>query len=225
MNYKQHVDNLNINIVESKPKGKGIIIIIQSVGLEIVKLGKVYQLLNQADHATFLRTHNKDPSRYRPDICHLALLNILDSPLNMSGNIKSIYIRTVTNLLIHIDPQVCLPRKLQKFSEVIIRLIKNGSIRATNTRSKLLKVVKGPVTKYFPTKCLKIGISPWSTDLVDPGCFIETIPSEISLAFIINMDNLNRNLISCDQYVSVSKYCLNTASCLSKLIYAIESRW
>jgi len=47
-----------------------------------------YQILNCDDHANFLRKHNKDPAQYRPDICHQALLAILDSPLNKSGHLK-----------------------------------------------------------------------------------------------------------------------------------------
>ena len=47
-----------------------------------------YQLLNCDDHANFLRRHNKDPALYRPDICHQALLAILDSPLTKAGHLK-----------------------------------------------------------------------------------------------------------------------------------------
>ena len=47
-----------------------------------------YALLNCDDHQNFLRRHNKDPALYRPDICHQALLAILDSPLAKSGRLK-----------------------------------------------------------------------------------------------------------------------------------------
>lgn len=45
-------------------------------------------LLNCDDHRTFLLRHKKDPALYRPDICHQALLAILDSPLTKSGRLK-----------------------------------------------------------------------------------------------------------------------------------------
>ncbi len=48
-----------------------------------------YQLLNCDDHASFLRRHGKDPAQYRPDICHQALLAILDSPLAKAGHLKA----------------------------------------------------------------------------------------------------------------------------------------
>lgn len=47
-----------------------------------------YVLLNCDDHATYLAKHKKDAALYRPDICHQALLMILDSPLNKAGKVK-----------------------------------------------------------------------------------------------------------------------------------------
>ena len=58
-----------------------------------------YQILNCDDHANFLRRHNKDPTDYRPDILHQALLSILDSPLNKAGRIKAVYVNTQKNVL------------------------------------------------------------------------------------------------------------------------------
>ena len=48
---------------------------------QLGKVGKTLQLLNCDDHKTFLTKNKKDPADYRPDICHQALLTILDSPL------------------------------------------------------------------------------------------------------------------------------------------------
>ena len=41
----------------------------------------------------------------------------------------------------------------------MVQLLQKLSIRATNGPDKLLKVVKGPVTKYFPLNCRRIGLS------------------------------------------------------------------
>ena len=49
--------------------------------MQLGKVGKTLQLLNCDDHKTFLVKHHKNPSDYRPDICHQSLLTILDSPL------------------------------------------------------------------------------------------------------------------------------------------------
>lgn len=47
-------------------------------------------------------------------------------------------------------PQVRLPRTFRRFCGLMVQLLQKLSIRATNGPDKLLKVVKGPVTKYFP---------------------------------------------------------------------------
>lgn len=49
-----------------------------------------------------------------------------------------------------LSPQVRLPRTFRRFCGLMVQLLQKLSIRATNGPDKLLKVVKGPVTKYFP---------------------------------------------------------------------------
>ena len=46
------------------------------------------RLLNSDEHANFLQRKGEDPANFRPDICHQALLAILDSPLNKAGKIR-----------------------------------------------------------------------------------------------------------------------------------------
>ncbi len=46
--------------------------------------------------------------------------------------------------------QVRLPRTFRRFCGLMVQLLQKLSIRATNGPDKLLKVVKGPVTKHFP---------------------------------------------------------------------------
>jgi rRNA small subunit pseudouridine methyltransferase Nep1 len=47
-----------------------------------------FRLLNSDEHANYLQRKGEDPALFRPDICHQALLAILDSPLNKSGKVK-----------------------------------------------------------------------------------------------------------------------------------------
>ena len=46
------------------------------------------RLLNSDEHANYLQRKGQDPALFRPDICHQALLAILDSPLNKAGKVK-----------------------------------------------------------------------------------------------------------------------------------------
>lgn len=70
---------------EEVAAGRGVIFVLENAQLETAQVGKAYVLLNCDDHASFLKKHKKDPALYRPDICHQAMLAILDSPLNKAG--------------------------------------------------------------------------------------------------------------------------------------------
>ena len=61
-------------------------------------------MLNSDEHATYLQRKGQDPALFRPDICHQALLAILDSPLNKAGKVKvlvSIYRKILELLRLH----------------------------------------------------------------------------------------------------------------------------
>ena len=51
-------------------------------------MAQEYRLLNSDEHANYLQRKSLDPGEFRPDICHQALLAILDSPLNKAGKVK-----------------------------------------------------------------------------------------------------------------------------------------
>ena len=128
----------------------GYIFVLEKATLETAKIGKGYQILNCDDHANFLRRHGKEPADFRPDIVHQELLAILDSPLNKAGRVNAVYVHTQKNVLIKVSPQTRIPRTFKRFCGLMVQLLQKLSIRAANGPEKLLKVVKGPVTKYFP---------------------------------------------------------------------------
>ncbi len=55
--------------------------------------------------------------------------------------------------------QVRLPRTFKRFCGLMVQLLQKLSIRATNGPDKLLKVVKGPVTRLLPPGARRIGFS------------------------------------------------------------------
>ncbi|PNX81776.1 ribosomal RNA small subunit methyltransferase NEP1-like protein, partial [Trifolium pratense] len=116
---------------------------------------ETYQLLNSDEHANFLRRQNKNPNHYRPDICHQALLSILDSPLNKAGRLKVVYIRTEKGVLIEVKPHVRIPRTFKRFAGVMLELLQKLSIHAAGKREKLLRTIKNPVTQYLPINSRK----------------------------------------------------------------------
>ncbi len=64
-------------------------------------------------HNAMLRLPNAK-KRGRPDIAHVTLLEILSSPLNKEGRLKT-YIHTVNDYVIEVDEKTRLPRNYNRF--------------------------------------------------------------------------------------------------------------
>ena len=95
--------------------GKRVIVILEQATLETVKTSKGFELLNCDDHRGLHRRMNKDPVNSRPDITHMELLALFDSPLNKAGLLQ-VYICTCKNVLVEIDPRTRIPRTYKRFA-------------------------------------------------------------------------------------------------------------
>lgn len=189
-------------------------------------IGKTYQLLNCDDHKNFLMKHKKDPALYRPDICHQALLAILDSPLNKAGKIQGIYIRTHKNVLIQVNPHIRLPRTFKRFCGLMVQLLQKLSIRATNGPDKLLKVIKGPVTKYFPLNCRRVGFSHSAKEIVPFHRHIQPYDDAVPVVLVVGAfahGHIEAPWV--DEEVSISQYPLSAAYVLGRITNAFEQKW
>lgn len=201
------------------------IFVLENASLETAHVGKKYQLLNSDDHAKYLLRHDKDPAEYRPDIVHQALLAILDSPLNKAGKIKVVYVHTARNVLIEVNPQVRLPRTFKRFAGLMIMLLQKLSIRASNGSQKLLKVVKGPVTRYFPAGAQRVGFSHKSDSVVPLQSFVKTLLADSPVVFAVG--GMAKGKIQApysDSMVSISEYPLSAACCIGKITNALEAK-
>lgn len=204
---------------------QGVYFVLEQATLEVAKVGKGYDLLNSDDHGSFLKRHGKDPSHYRPDITHQALLTILDSPANKAGKVKGIFVHTFKNVLIQVNPQVRLPRTYKRFAGLMVQLIQKLSIRATNGPDKLLKVIKGPVGRHLPSGAHRIGFSR-SASKVIPMHIHPAIERAEPLVFIVGAfshGKIDEGLV--DEYISISQYPLSAAYALSRITGALEQRW
>ncbi|CAI5953202.1 unnamed protein product [Closterium sp. NIES-65] len=203
----------------------GVIFVLEKASLEVAKVGKTYVLLNCDDHASFLRKHGKDPALYRPDICHQALLAILDSPLNKAGKLKALYVATTRNTLVQVNPHIRIPRTFRRFCGLMVQLLQKLSIRATNGPDKLLKVIKHPVTKYLPAGCRRIGLEYSAQKVVHLRQFLKTTNSE-TLVFVVGaMASGDISSDYVDEMIAVSEYPLSAATCLSRLCTTLELKW
>lgn len=224
---------------------QSVIFVLENANLETAKVGKNYELLNCDDHTSFLKRHKRDPALYRPDICHQALLAILDSPLNKAGRIKAVYVHTSKNVLISISPQVRLPRTFRRFCGLFVQLLQKLSIRATNGPDKLLRIVKGPVSRLLPPDALRIGFShsagepqPMSKH-IDKWLSRQQQQEDNDTTYTTNANDNNRPLVFflgafahgkvdqslADEYISISSYPLSAAYALGRITNALEQRW
>lgn len=211
---------------QAKDASRGVIFVLESAQLEVAQVGKTYQLLNCDDHGSYLGKHKKDPALYRPDITHQALLTILDSPLNKAGKVKAVYVHTVKNALIQVNPKVRLPRTFKRFSGLMVQLLKKLSIRATNGPEKLLQVIKGPVSRHLPVGAPRIGFSPSAESLQDMHQYASSLSEELPVVFVVGAfahGEIDTSYV--DKEISISKYSLSAAYALARITTAMEAKW
>lgn len=78
--------------------------------------------------------------RGRPDIIHICLLEALSSPLNRVGSLN-VWINTLQDFTIKINPKTRLPRDYNRFKSLIEQVFTNGKA-PKNTSEPLLKLKK-----------------------------------------------------------------------------------
>lgn len=84
-------------------------------------------LLDISIHFKAMKNLEKWYKRGRPDIVHLSLLNALSSPLNIVGLLR-VYIHTINNILVHIDPVTRIPRNYNRFLGLFEQLLIMGKV-------------------------------------------------------------------------------------------------
>lgn len=207
-------------------EGDGVVFVLESTPLEAAKVGKAYAILNGDDHKGFLQRHKKDPAEYRPDILHQTLLAILDSPLNKAGRIKAVYVHTQKNVLFEVNVHTKLPRTFKRFCGLMVQLLQKLSIRATNGPDKLLKVIKGPVTKHLPVGAQRIGMSYSSPQVRDMHDLVRDLPAGTPAVFIVGaMAHGKADASYTDSWTSISQFPLSAACCVGRICNAFEQKW
>ncbi|KAG1664248.1 hypothetical protein FOA52_003502 [Chlamydomonas sp. UWO 241] len=205
---------------------QGVIFVLEEAQLEVAQVGKAYVLLNCDDHQNFMKKHNKDPALYRPDICHQALLSVLDSPMNKAGKVKAIYVKTHKGVLISVNPKVRLPRTFKRFCGLMAQLLQKLSIRATNGPDKLMKIIKGPVTKHFPLNCKRLGFSWAATKRVPMHEYVRGLDDAQTVVFCVGAFAHGKiDAPWVDEEISVSEYALSAAYAIGRITNAFEQKW
>ncbi len=84
-------------------------------------------LLDRSLHHAAMKHLRNSEKRGRPDITHFVLLEVLGSPLNKRGYLK-IYVHTIKDYVITVDPTTRLPRNYNRFIGLIERLFQCNKV-------------------------------------------------------------------------------------------------
>ncbi|XP_069695533.1 ribosomal RNA small subunit methyltransferase NEP1 isoform X2 [Periplaneta americana] len=185
-------------------------------------VGNSFQLLNCDDHVNILKKYNREVGSCRPDIVHQCLLMLLDSPLNRAGLLQ-VYIHTEKNVLIEVNPQTRIPRTFKRFAGLMVQLLHKFSVRASDGPTKLLKVIRNPITDHLPVGCRKLGTSFSESKVVNPR---DLVPSQDPITIVVGAVAHGK---VCPEYVessvSISNYPLSAALTCTKLCSGFEEVW
>jgi rRNA small subunit pseudouridine methyltransferase Nep1 len=94
-------------------------------------------LLDRSYHHAAMKKLEHSEKRGRPDITHIALLEALGSPLNKEGLLK-VYVHTIHDNVISIDPATRLPRNYERFVSLLEQLFQFGKVPPQPSKKALL---------------------------------------------------------------------------------------
>jgi len=111
-----------------------------AVRRHVKKRGKParFILLDRSYHHTAMKKLDENLKRGRPDIVHFTLLEALGSPLNKTGGLQ-VYVHTVNDQLITVNPKARLPRNYDRFVGLMEQLFELGKVPPTGTTLLQLK--------------------------------------------------------------------------------------
>merc|ERR1712118_36750 len=113
---------------------------------------------------------------------------------------------------IKVSPRIHLPRTFQRFCDLIIQLFQKSSIKGNGSPLKLMKLIRGPITHYFPEKSIKFGLSFSAKDMVQPEKLFGVLPEKSVLVFVVGSfshGRINVSYTDRDMYLRIpSKHCM-----------------
>ncbi|AAB98551.1 conserved hypothetical protein [Methanocaldococcus jannaschii DSM 2661] len=97
-----------------------------------------YDILDSNYHYKAMEKLKDKEMRGRPDIIHISLLNILDSPINHEKKLN-IYIHTYDDKVLKINPETRLPRNYFRFLGVMEKVLKGERNHLIKMEEKTLE--------------------------------------------------------------------------------------
>ncbi|KAL9650752.1 hypothetical protein ABK040_001805 [Willaertia magna] len=221
--------------VEKESKRK-LIVVLEQCPLEVGKVGENYKLLNSDEHRNYLHKHGKNPDIYRPDVVHQSLLALFDSPLN-KANLLQVYLHTVDNTLIEINPHTRVPRTYKRFAGLMVQLLYKQKITASDTEAVLFKVIKNPITDHLPSMAKRVALEFNQNRVIrleeyvpilcqSSNNDITDVSNDKPVVFVVGgfaTGDLKVDYV--EEYISISNYPLSAAMVCMKICNAFEEHW
>ncbi|KAK2951425.1 putative Ribosomal RNA small subunit methyltransferase NEP1 [Blattamonas nauphoetae] len=207
------------------PDDQVLYVLLDKANIEVGKSKDGLFRLLDSDQSTLLKKNRLNPQDYRPDIVHMCLLMLLDSPLNQSGHLK-IFIRTSKGILIDVSPEVRLPRTLKRFSGLMVELLQKRKVRASESKKVLLRVVRNNIHEHLPPGCQMIGFSAAATKQVEINDFVARLDRKTPRCFVVGAFAHGQvDLSECEEQISISEHHLSGAVVCSKICCAFERKF
>ncbi|KAG5670018.1 hypothetical protein PVAND_000305 [Polypedilum vanderplanki] len=214
----------NPKTVHLQGNQRKLIVVLSGAQLETVKVGNTFELLNCDDHLQILKKFNREPGSCRPDITHQSLLMLMDSPLNRAGLLQ-VFIHTEKNVLIEVNPQTRIPRTFKRFAGLMVQLLHKFAVKANESSTKLLHVIKNPITDHLPVGSKKIAMTFSSKVVKNCRELVPTGKEEAIVLVIGAFAHGHLNLDYTEDSISISNYPLSAALTCAKLCSAFEEVW
>lgn len=136
-----------------------------------------------------------------------------------------VYIHTEKNVLIEINPQTRIPRTFKRFAGLMVQLLHKFAVKASENATKLLHVIKNPITDHLPVGCKKFAMT-FSSKIVK-NCR-ELVPTQGMQNIVLVIGAFahgHLNLDYTEDSISISNYPLSAALTCAKLCSAFEEVW
>jgi rRNA small subunit pseudouridine methyltransferase Nep1 len=191
------------------------------------KKGKIPSelILDVSLHHTIIKKLDKHKKRGRPDIIHRCLLYALNTPLNRSG-LLSIYIHTINDIIIKVNPEVRLPRNYNRFIGLMEQLFNRRKVPLKGR--SLLEIIDSSLEELISDigNSYKIILTENGTPTL-PNNIFRSYKMENKYLIMIgafssgNLDQKVLNLTS--NWVKIDPEPLNSLVVLSKVFNAYEN--
>jgi rRNA small subunit pseudouridine methyltransferase Nep1 len=185
-----------------------------------------FVVLDRSYHHAAMKRLEQSEKRGRPDIVHFALLEALGSPLNKEGLLK-VYVHTISDCVITVDPATRLPRNYNRFVNLIEQLFEYEKIPPQSTEKALLTIKR----KTLPQLIREIKSScVLAFSRIGKPCTLEEAVSKISVENkpIVIVGGFPHGHFSettaklADDIVSIDSDMLETWTVTSRIIYEFE---